>query len=379
MNVFFLKGLNGLRALAALAVLASHIMRHYGGRGLDLAGFGVTVFFALSGFLITLLLIKEKEKTASVSIRKFYIRRILRIWPLYYLYIALALAAGYFIFAETYTTRQVLFYVFFLPNVPFIVGPGINLLLHYWSLGVEEQFYFFWPFVVKKFLPHFLWFSLVFITAFIAVKVFLNRYYGGYSIPYTFIYVCRFDCMAIGGLGAYLFYYHPAYTRALHHIVFQGMAWGVMLLVFLNRFHVFSIIDHEIVAGVTVVLIVNQVANPKSLIKLENKVFDYLGKISFGIYVYHPLLIAITAYLFAANGFATTGVNGGLFAAIIVATTLLTAHISYRYFELQFLHLKEKFAVIKSTNSATAARATPLEPGVNTPPVRITYKQQTPG
>src|SRR5688572_17546909 len=96
-NRIHLPGLNGIRAIAALAVIFSHIglsLHQFGLKSLpdiDLAGYGVTIFFALSGFLITYHLLIEKQRFERVNIRQFYIRRILRIWPLYYLYIALVI------------------------------------------------------------------------------------------------------------------------------------------------------------------------------------------------------------------------------------------------------------------------------------------------
>lgn len=101
-KIIFLPGLNGLRAIAAIAVVISHITLIFSTFGSDfklfgsddkgnpnaylLASYGVTIFFVLSGFLITYLLILEKEKK-PINIKSFYIRRILRIWPLYYFYL----------------------------------------------------------------------------------------------------------------------------------------------------------------------------------------------------------------------------------------------------------------------------------------------------
>ncbi|MFM7901642.1 MAG: efflux RND transporter periplasmic adaptor subunit, partial [Bacteroidota bacterium] len=106
------------------------------------------MFFALSGFLITYLLLEEKKK-GEVNIRNFYIRRILRIWPLYYLFVALTLITTFF-FDVSFEYKSILFYIFLLANIPFIFGGHIPFLSHFWSLGVEEQFYSFWPWVVKK-------------------------------------------------------------------------------------------------------------------------------------------------------------------------------------------------------------------------------------
>jgi peptidoglycan/LPS O-acetylase OafA/YrhL len=121
-TTIYLPGLNGIRAIAALAVVVSHTTLHLGlfgldphlfGNGdgrprtLDMAGFGVTMFFALSGFLITYLLCREKE-IAQVNVKKFYARRILRIWPLYYAYFLICLAV-YFIFHIEFEAASTLY------------------------------------------------------------------------------------------------------------------------------------------------------------------------------------------------------------------------------------------------------------------------------
>jgi peptidoglycan/LPS O-acetylase OafA/YrhL len=352
LSIFYLKGLNGLRAIAAIAVIFSHIMQTFGSKGLDLAGFGVTIFIALSGFLITALLLKEKEKTKNISIRKFYTRRILRIWPLYYLYVVIVLLVSWLVYHEQYSVSRILYYCFFMPNIPFVFGGIIGLLAHFWSLGVEEQFYLFWPLVVKKFHSHFVSFGIVFIILFLIAKVFLNRYYGGYSVPYSFLYVTRFDCMAIGGLGAYLFHFKKPRINFLNRLHFQLLAWSVIGFLFFNKFHLLSIFDHEIVAVVTVILIFNQISDSRKMISLENKMLDYLGKISFGLYVYHPLIIALTLYLFAQLGYSTNvGAPAFIFVISVIVLSVLIAHLSYKYFESWFLKQKEKFAVIQSANS----------------------------
>lgn len=138
----YLPGLNGLRAIAALAVVISHITLGLGefglnnklfgtdlegnASGLNLAGYGVTIFFTLSGFLITFLLLKEKEE-AKLKIKEFYIRRILRIWPLYYLYFAICLIAM-LCYGLTVNIFSIPFYIFLAANVPFILGGTLPCL-----------------------------------------------------------------------------------------------------------------------------------------------------------------------------------------------------------------------------------------------------------
>ena len=171
-----LTGLNGLRAMAAISVMFSHIFQKtfgdWGVTGLTIPVFGggVTLFFVISGFLITYLLLKELKITNQVDIKRFYLRRILRIWPLYYgyLFVAIILLFGFGLSSDI-LNKNLLYYLFFSANVPFFFGNGIWIIVHYWSIGVEEQFYLFWPWLIKISKKRFLttailvlilWFSL---------------------------------------------------------------------------------------------------------------------------------------------------------------------------------------------------------------------------
>ena len=145
--------LDGLRAVSILMVLFSHLSGTAGFVAWKqvgmLAGFGVRVFFVISGFLITTLLLNEEEKTGTVSLRHFYLRRTLRIFPPFYVYvgaIALASALGWIalqrwdlLSALTYTTN-------YHHHRAWYLG-------HAWSLSVEEQFYLLWPFIMKALGP----------------------------------------------------------------------------------------------------------------------------------------------------------------------------------------------------------------------------------
>lgn len=163
-KTIYFPGLNGLRAIAAIAVVVHHTtlglkefnldpyifgsLQDGNPRGISLAGYGVSIFFVLSGFLITYLLQAEKD-VRPIDVKKFYLRRILRIWPLYYLYLIISVIT-IIIFGLSLDIKPLLFYLFYAANIPFIIGTTLPFISHYWSLGVEEQFYLFWPWVNKK-------------------------------------------------------------------------------------------------------------------------------------------------------------------------------------------------------------------------------------
>ena len=351
-QVIYLKGLNGIRAFAALVVVFAHTMQEFDNFKFSILSEScVTIFFTLSGFLITYLLFKEIEDTNTVAVKKFYIRRILRIWPLYFFYLALVVIANVLLFNSTENFSDLWFYVFFMPNVPInILKTGIFMSTHYWSLGVEEQFYLFWPNLIKKIKKNFVFYSIVFIVSFIALKIF-TRVFIGSSHLYWFFYYNRFDCMAIGGLAAYLLYKNHSIIHMFNKIVIQIAALVIIFLNFINYYHV-SIIAQEIMAVVAVILILNQVSGHRKFINFEKPVLDHLGKISYGIYVYHFLIINIIALVFKKLNISFTGFTYIAFPFLVFALTIVISHYSYRIIELKFLLLKNKYTIVKSSNTS---------------------------
>lgn len=352
--------------MAALAVVVSHItlslkefnldpyifgVQDNGNpKGLDLASYGVTLFFGLSGFLITYLLLLEKEKK-EINIRHFYFRRILRIWPLYYFYMAICLIVIAYNGLD-FNAETLFFYIFFAPNIPFALGTTLPLLYQYWSIGVEEQFYLFWPLVVKKVKRLFL--IVLLLTALFILLKLIFRYIlpgGENSTLSIFLGATRFQSMMIGAMGAILYYKQNSFfIKVVTNKITQAIAWVVIILLLFNRFHVASIIDNEIVTAVAVILIIGQITEKNRLINLEIKLFDFLGKISYGIYIIHPLVIfALASYL--KNLKMDSWAKYILVYISVVLATVFIAWISYKYFEGWFLKLKSKYAVIKTAAS----------------------------
>jgi peptidoglycan/LPS O-acetylase OafA/YrhL len=204
--------LDGLRAVSVLLVVFSHLVGPLPYNIENAVGnLGVRVFFVISGFLITSILVAEVEKTSTLSLTKFYFRRTLRIFPAYYFYLAavfLASAAGIvqippesFFSSLTYTSNY--------------IEPGVWELGHSWSLSVEEQFYLLFPGLIllcglartKKCLIF-----IVLLTPFIRVVNFLIlESYVGFEIPvwYVFGFHTNMDALAVGCLLA-------VYRKQLH-------------------------------------------------------------------------------------------------------------------------------------------------------------------
>ena len=356
-KVVYLKGLNGLRAIAALSVVICHtLMPGYGNFKLPelftipMATFGVTMFFVISGFLITFLLILEVKKTNTVSIENFYVRRILRIWPLYYLYILTVLLIALITFyARDIFTPQIYWYIFFAANIPFIQSAGIVFLLHYWSIGVEEQFYLFWPWIVKYFFNEVLYFSIGLFASIFVVKSILWLTVGIDSVYYIFFTVSRFHCMMIGAIGAILYENNSKLINILDNKFIQGISWIFMALIGIGILYIPAPIAHELFSILSLIVIIGQIKVKNRIFKLENKLMIFLGKISYGMYIIHPIIILITGLL--VRNFQVGQVFLYiLIYSIVMGLTISFAYISYAYYERPFLNIKKRFAIVKSTS-----------------------------
>lgn len=349
-----LPGLNGLRALAALSVMWGHVFQsdfgNWGVKGfvLPVVADGVTLFFVISGFLITYLLLNEQEQSHTISIPKFYMRRVLRIWPIYYLYLLVAVLV-----TSTGNNPNIWYYCFFTANIPFILSVGIWPIVHYWSIGVEEQFYLFWPWLVKFTRGNH---KRLLTTAIVVCAFWLTCKWGiyivyGTTVAYRFFAVTRFDCMMLGAIGAILYFTQ----NELFLRVFQNRVFGLvcfLLLLFSQPWAGFipAPIRPQVIAALSLVCIMSQLGHP--IINLENRMCDFVGKISYGIYVIHPLLIYLLSMLYRnANVQLPRGLSIILIYCVVTAVTIFIAWISYRFFESPFLKMKNKFAIVHSRNS----------------------------
>ena len=350
-----LHGLNGLRAIAALSVVVAHIsQKGIGDFGLTklfdlpMAGYGVTLFFVISGFLITNLLLREFDKQGDIDIKKFYIRRILRIWPIYYLFIIICVTL-FVILGKTQEIilREMWFYLFFAANIPFILQQGILILVHYWSIGVEEQFYIFWPWIVKISKTNLLKITIIIFIILFLLKIgfwFIN---GSKSFEYRFLTVTRFHCMMVGVMGAILF---VRKNEIFINKKIQLISWSLFFLMGMNILKIPALVGQEVIAFASLSMIMGQITIKKRIINLENRPCDFIGKISYGIYVIHPLVVLLLSRLFKNLNIEIKFKYVLVYFSVLVVTIIL-AWLSYSYFEKPFLKLKSKFSVVKSSNS----------------------------
>lgn len=350
-KVYF-PNLNGLRFIAALSVIVYHF---YGIETLN-GHLGVILFFVLSGFLITYLLFTEKTKTQKIDYKKFYIRRVLRIWPLYFLIVLIGVLAELFQgeLGDMGDYKAILMLCFFVPNVSFVLGIGIQFTQILWSVGSEEQFYIVWPWLVDKTSKIQLllsFFLLIFIFSFVPhlIDYVNNRWFGNEInlLYYTSRVMLRmgFNSMATGGILAYLLFHKSSLLKILYNPILQVINVVLLIYCWVNDIHFF--LNDQTYALMFGLLIIYLAGAPNKLNLLENSAFNYLGKISFGLYVYHTIVFFMIKQF--KLSFEITFPFRFLEFVVSICITIIISSLSYYLFELRFLKIKEKsFSVIKS-------------------------------
>lgn len=371
-NKVYFRGLNELRAIAALGVVFHHIDLHNDINSLhkkydfmsyfigNLGKNGVFLFFVLSGFLITYLLLKEKEINNNIALKKFFLRRIYRIWPLYYLVFAISviaiplMAANLGVFKEdissyneimnvhNYGIKGIVFYLFFMPNVALFSGYFITGCTQAWSVGVEEQFYILWPLLILFFNKNRIiqiFFSVLFLFPFF---IFLSK--SGF-IVYPFSVIINsipFHFMAIGSIGGYFFFYKKHIIERYTKSKWAYFCTLCFIMVFL--FHQFfnEKIQEICISFLFIILILFSINDENTGI-FRNNYFSYLGKTSYGIYMYHAFVMFlvfpfVNKYYFNFHN----GIIYNLFLyPLVFIITILFSSLSYRYFELKFIKIKD--------------------------------------
>lgn len=354
----YFPGLNGLRFFAATAVIFYHTEEYKKIFGLDQFQFellkrfgklGVTLFFVLSGFLITYLLLKEKEKFGVINLKKFYFRRLLRIWPLYFLIISLGIFVYPYVqwfelpnYEFAHSNLSIFLYYTFLPNIALFLSENIPFISLTWSIGVEEQFYILWPLFLIKFRTTY--FSLISLLFVILIINFLGDYVVTNELLRGIFFIFKFSPMLIGGIFAYLLFRNDKLLCFLRRTEVQVLSYVslIILIIFVYKKIYFST---ELFSLLFSIVILNVSTNPKSIIKLETKLLNYLGKISFGLYVYHPVVIFSLLKISRAVNF---NLNNLFLYTLVLIITILISTLSYYIYELKFLKLKTKFQLIKS-------------------------------
>ena len=349
-KAIYFKGLNGIRAIAVLIVVVWHtdqfsylfnnLPKKFYLNGM--AGRAVDIFFVLSGFLITFLLLKEKEKTKTIDIKKFYLRRILRIWPLYYLIILASMFLMYFGF------KSMFFYIFLMANISYLLHIDILSITQLWSVGIEEQFYLIWPTIIKRTTNYFYIFLGIFIGGCLLRIVAFYLFRDTFPNLVSFLYLYRINIMSLGAFGALLYHTNHKWLVFIFNKKIQLLSWAVLIFsILFEPLQLRGYINAEINAVFYLVIILNIATNPKTIISLENKFFNIVGRFSYGIYMYHMSIIYLVSFSLNLNHLK---LNYYLIQIVVVVITFVVSVFSYKYVESYFLRMKHNFTVVKSTN-----------------------------
>ncbi len=338
--------LNALRGIAIIMVL----MQHYGWYYLakyDFGRYGVDLFFVLSGFLITGILINSKG-SIRLALKNFYGRRFLRIFPIYYATIFILLALN-----DSNVKNSIASLLTYTFNYYAIRNnTGITDISHMWSLSVEEQFYIVWPFLLLPFRKNKAA-SLTIVALIVAVSLvqlvyspFMNKALNYIAtFPRTYF-------LSVGGAAAIIFNKRPV----------KGNQWLDLLVLAISI--VLIVIDavwSEIILALTWVYFIAKSASPNSFTSIiekifSNKLLQRIGLVSYGIYVFHKPLAQyvfnpLYQYMYNKVNWVRIGKPWSYifyhpyFLPMVLYPVLayLFALASYSYFEKPLLKLKDKW------------------------------------
>lgn len=319
---------------------------------------GVSFFFTLSGFLITYLLLKEKEYTNTIHVRSFYVRRILRIWPLYYFCVFF----GFVIFPMLKQAlgqvpdehANIVLCALFLNNFDILKNgmPDSFVLQVLWSVAIEEQFYLVWP--VLFFLVPERYYMWIFIVPCALSVLFRTMHIGDTLNADTHTFGVISD-MAIGGLGAFLTIKNKRFFEIVKCApqIFCIMPYIVVCLFMLFKPELFSapvmfILKRFFWSFFFIWIILEQNFSENSMFKISSlKKTSVLGKYTYGLYCLHTI-----AFIFIINGLKKIHLSDHIWQIWIIEIPLcfiasvLLAYGSFHYFEKRFLKYKNRFAYI---------------------------------
>jgi peptidoglycan/LPS O-acetylase OafA/YrhL len=312
-------------------------------------GFGLSLFFFLSSFLITTLLMLERDRAGTIALRSFYMRRILRIWPLYLTFLAIAFAIGQFWGPARFSLHALLAFCAISANWYVIAaGPLPNCVTYLWSISVEEQFYLLWPTCVRRLSVNGIRNFCIglSVAGFTGVAVLAYRHTPMINIWFNSITESVF--FASGGLLALrlgLRAQRKSWALSLCGICVCTVAWLIADKYLDFDWQKESLTPIRAVLSLALIVVgVNALL--WAFLHLPRKALIaplvYLGRISYGLYVFHGLALMLASQFFAHR------LPGGLWLLPAFGCTVLLAVISYEFFEKPFLRLKHRFEVVHS-------------------------------
>jgi peptidoglycan/LPS O-acetylase OafA/YrhL len=359
---FYRPELDALRFFAFLCVFQHHVPftlgleRIFPKQILELqeaGAYGVCLFFLLSAYLITELLCKERDESNDVHLKAFYMRRVLRIWPLYFAFLGLGFIFG--LVLPHYRVSPYRLFAFLLLSGNWytsLFGWTASPIFPLWSISVEEQFYLLIPGIMKYKGKVAIWaVSLFFLALSYVVLAWMGRRainvnLGVWTNSFVQFQFFAAGCMLAVGLRTKVpklrtywravivavgLMFWMAATNATHHVAAHPGSGRLCLM-------------YALILIGTVLIFLGFLGTKASLIP---KPLRYLGQISYGLYVFHYAIAdAITAI---AKRWPQSGLRSSPFSGILdLVLTIGVATLSYRFFERPFLRLKERYTFAKS-------------------------------
>jgi peptidoglycan/LPS O-acetylase OafA/YrhL len=383
-RVYF-KNLDGIRFIAAFMVVVHHSIFFKKGyspsvplveRSIELMGrLGVSLFFILSGFLISYLLLVERDATGTISFRNFYIRRILRIWPLYLGYGLVITLLSPYVFGWLGMGQEVSSVSEKLVNLVFLLLFAVNFQLAFlgdnrgifevsWSVCIEEQFYLIWPPLVNFFRNRLKVLIMLMFSTSLVVRLliyFVFPHVTGWSrdkwlgINYEVLFD-KLDLFGAGLLIAVLHYhrerYKAVFARIFHPAVQLLMTVGAILFTcsVVRPTDLFLIFGLHYVCDLFYCYVLLAAVADNSIYRLEKPLLKTLGRISYGIYLFHTAVcqLVLIAFRRVVGHPESRLIYDIAYPLAGLTATCIVAWVSYTYYERWFLRLKERFAAVKT-------------------------------
>lgn len=334
----YIKQLDGLRATAILCVLLTHwlgwlpIIKDF-----PFGLFGVNLFFIISAFLITKIILEGKDRIGKqnfgnvlIFLKSFYVRRSLRIFPIYFITL---IVITFFI---PQTREHFVWNACYLSNILIMKLDTWDLVFsHFWSLSVEEQFYLIWPLLLlctpNRFLYAF--FGCSFLLG-ILTRILLSYFDYSYIDAQVFTFAC-FDSFAAGGFLA-LAHQKKVLTN-LQRLSIYFLSTGIVSLILVHYIQgeapmIFQRVGFTLIGFA---LVLNTIVGFKGILRyiFENKLLIYIGQISYGIYLFHPFTAYfVDEYMEIHSGFLKAVIN---FIVVIIVASITKVLIEDKFNELK--------------------------------------------
>ncbi len=338
--------LDGLRAVAVLTVVLSH----YGLGSIVPGGFGVTLFFFISGFIITHLLINEFANTSRINVKNFYVRRAVRIFPSMYLALFISYLVWFYgVYDKDVSTNAILAQIFHLTNYYSIYNSSVNTLPGtgiLWSLAVEEHYYLVFPFAFYAIRKRFSHETMISIFVLVCILVLLHRLMLIYVFDATHTRVykgtdTRIDSILWGAVLALT--YNSSFKKTIGKMVnlqnkLLSISILVLLFTFLYRDEEFRQTFRYTLQGLSLLVIgwyILTAPNKFVFSTLNNPFMRYVGTISYGIYLFHFLSLYFVIW--------GLGDKGGLTYCLAFILTLFVSSAIYHGIEVPLMNIRKRF------------------------------------